>query len=387
MDVTALSVGMQPVRLVNARVLSPTETGATELSVADGVIASAAQSDAETIDCEGDLLIPGLIDIHTDNIEHHFHPRPGVTWPSGLAAAVAHDAQMLSAGITTVLDSLSLGDYDSAGARTRMLHAAIGGIDAARAANLLRADHWFHFRCELSDGGLLPIIEQHVDNPRLLLMSMMDHTPGQRQWHDVQLYREFRRKKNNRVWSDEEWQAYLDDRVAQQQRFVPEARAIIAAHGRDKQIRLASHDDTTIADVEQSADDGITISEFPTTLAAARHARTRGQLIVMGAPNVVLGGSHSGNVGAMELAEADCLDVLTSDYVPASLLHGAVLVGRQLGDLGAGIRIVTSAPADLLGLADRGRLEPGRRADIVQVRMVGDLPVVRGIWVAGRRYL
>lgn len=387
MDVTALSVGMQPVRLLNARVLSPTETGATELSVADGVIAATAEADAETIDCEGDLLIPGLIDIHTDNIEHHFHPRPGVTWPSGLAAAVAHDAQMLSAGITTVLDSLSLGDYDSAGARTRMLHAAIGGIDAARAANLLRADHWFHFRCELSDGGLLPIIEQHVDNPRLLLMSMMDHTPGQRQWHDVQLYREFRRKKNNRVWSDEEWQAYLDDRLAQQQRFVPEARAIIAAHGRDKQIRLASHDDTTIADVEQSADDGITISEFPTTLAAARHARTRGQLIVMGAPNVVLGGSHSGNVGAMELAEADCLDVLTSDYVPSSLLHGAVLVGRQLGDLGAGIRMVTSAPAELLGLADRGRLEPGRRADIVQVRMVGDLPVVRGIWVAGRRYL
>lgn len=375
------------VRLTNAQVLAPEVTGAVELSFRDSVITAAPEPGAEIVDCQGDLLIPGLIDIHTDNIEHHFHPRPGVTWPSGLAAAVAHDAQMLSAGITTVLDSLSLGDYDSAGARTRMLHSAIGGIDAARAANLLRADHWFHFRCELSDGGLLPIIEQHVDNPRLLLLSMMDHTPGQRQWQDVQLYREFRRKKNNRVWSDAEWQAYLDDRLVQQQRFVPEARAIIAAHGRDKQIQLASHDDTTVADVEQSADDGITISEFPTTLAAARHARARGQQIVMGAPNVVLGGSHSGNVGAMELAEAGCLDVLTSDYVPASLLHGAVLVGQQLGDLGAGIRMVTAAPADLLGFADRGRLEPGRRADIVQVRMVGDLPVVRGIWVAGRRYL
>lgn len=375
------------VRLTNAQVLAPEVTGAVELSFREGVITAAPEPGAEIVDCQGDLLIPGLIDIHTDNIEHHFHPRPGVTWPSGLAAAVAHDAQMLSAGITTVLDSLSLGDYDSAGARTRMLHSAIGGIDAARAANLLRADHWFHFRCELSDGGLLPIIEQHVDNPRLLLLSMMDHTPGQRQWQDVQLYREFRRKKNNRVWSDAEWQAYLDDRLVQQQRFVPEARAIITAHGRDKQIQLASHDDTTVADVEQSADDGITISEFPTTLAAARHARARGQQIVMGAPNVVLGGSHSGNVGAMELAEAGCLDVLTSDYVPASLLHGAVLVGQQLGDLGAGIRMVTAAPADLLGFADRGRLEPGRRADIVQVRMVGDLPVVRGIWVAGRRYL
>lgn len=380
-------VGNDAVRLVNAQVLAPDVTGAAEVSFRDGLIADDAGADAQTIDCEGDLLIPGLIDLHTDNIEHHFHPRPGVTWPSGLAAAVAHDAQMLAAGITTVLDSLSLGDYDTAGVRTKMLHAAIGGIDAARAANILRADHWFHFRCELSDGGLLPIIEAHVDNPRLRLMSMMDHTPGQRQWHDVGLYREFRRKKNNRVWSDAEWQDYLDDRREQQARFVPEARAIIAAHGRDKQIRLASHDDTTIADVEQSADDGITISEFPTTLLAAQHARERGQHIVMGSPNVVLGGSHSGNVGAMQLAEADCLDVLTSDYVPASLLHGAFLVGQRLGDLSAGVRTVTSRPAELLGFGDRGRLEAGLRADIVQVRMVGDVPVVRGVWVAGRRTL
>ena len=378
---------MRDFHLTNARVLAPEVTGATELFVREGFVADAAGPGAQVIDCEGDLLIPGLIDLHTDNIEHHFHPRPGVTWPSGLAAAVAHDAQMVAAGITTVLDSLSLGDYDSAGARTKMLHAAIEGVDAARAADLLRADHWFHFRCELSDGGLLPIIEAHVDNPQLRLMSMMDHTPGQRQWKDTDLYRAFRRKKNNVVWSEAEWQAYLDDRVEQQTRFVPEARAIIAAHGRDKQIRLASHDDTTIEDVEQSAGDGITISEFPTTMDAARHARAKGQQIVMGSPNVVLGGSHSGNVGAMQLAEADCLDVLTSDYVPASLLHGAFLVGQRLGDLTTGIRTVTSRPAELLGFDDRGRLSPGLRADIVQVRMVGEVPVVRGVWVAGRRYL
>lgn len=372
---------------VNARVLAPEVTGATELAIADSRIVEAPGQGAEIVDCDGDILIPGLIDIHTDNIEHHFHPRPAVTWPSGVAAALAHDAQMLAAGITTVLDSLSLGDYDSAGARTQMLHAAIGGIDEARAAGLLRVDHWFHFRCELSDGGLLPIIESHVDNPRLRLLSMMDHTPGQRQWHNLAIYREFRRKKNNRVWTDDEWQAYLDDRLAQQARFVPEARAIISAHGRDKQIILASHDDTTLDDVEQSAADGISISEFPTTLAAARHARQRGQHIVMGSPNVVLGGSHSGNVSAMELAEAGCLDVLTSDYVPASLLHGAFMVGQRLGDLSAGIATVTSRPAAMLGFDDRGQLLPGLRADLLLVRMLGDLPVVRGAWVAGQRYL
>ena len=378
--------GRRPVRLINARVMAPEETGATELAVADGVIVETVPGAVE-IDCAGDILMPGLIDLHTDNIEHHFHPRPGVTWPSALGAALAHDAQMMTAGITTVLDSLSLGDYDTAGVRTRMLNAAIGGLDQAHAAGLLRVDHHFHFRCELSDGGLLPIIEAHVDNPRLKLMSMMDHTPGQRQWHDVALYREFRRKKNNRVWSDEEWQAYLDDRSAQQRRFVPEARALIARHGRDKQIRLASHDDTTVADVEESANDGIAISEFPTTMVAAEHARKRGQQIVMGSPNVVLGGSHSGNVGAMTLAEAGLLDTLTSDYVPASLLPAAVLVGERLGDLGRGLAMVTRTPAALIGFDDRGSLEPGRRADLLRIRMVEGQPVITGMWVEGERRL
>ena len=383
------AVGTRPVRLVNARVMAPEDAGADSVTLIGGMFGPLGESvpGAEEIDCGGDIVMPGLIDLHTDNIEHHFHPRPGVTWPSPMAAALAHDAQMLTAGITTVLDSLSLGDYDSAGARTRMLTAAIGGLDDAHAAGLLRVDHFFHFRCELSDGGLLPIIEQHVDNPRLRLLSMMDHTPGQRQWHDLSIYREFRRKKNNVVWSDAEWQAYLDDRLAQQARFVPAARAIIAAHGRERQIRLASHDDTTLADVEQSAADGIDISEFPTTLAAAAHARHLGQRIVMGSPNVVLGGSHSGNVSAMALAEAGLLDVLTSDYVPASLLHAAVLVGARMGDAGAGLALVTANPADMLGMVDRGRIAPGRRADLLRVRMAGDVPVITGAWVAGVRRL
>jgi alpha-D-ribose 1-methylphosphonate 5-triphosphate diphosphatase len=374
-------------RLVNARVLAPADTGETELAIAGGLIVDAAGQGTVEHDCEGDFLIPGLIDLHTDNIEHHFHPRPGVTWPSPLGAALAHDAQILAAGLTTVFDSLSLGDYDSAGARTRMLSAAINGIDQARAAGALRVEHFFHFRCELSDGGLLPIIEQHVDNPRLRLLSMMDHTPGQRQWHDTALYREFRRKKNNRVWTDAEWSDYLADRRAQQAAFVPAARAVITSHGRDKQIRLASHDDTTLDDVAQSVADGITISEFPTTIAAASEARRLGQTVVMGSPNVVLGGSHSGNVGAGDLARQGLLDALTSDYVPSSLLHAAFIIGRDAGDLTAGVRMVTETPAAITGLDDRGTLRPGARADILQVRLIDDVPVIRAVWVAGARRL
>jgi len=218
-------------------------------------------------------------------------------------------------------------------------------------------------------------------------MSLMDHTPGQRQWHNLPLYRAFRQKKNNQVWSEEEFAAYMADRLVQQEKFVPKARAIIGAAGRERQIVMASHDDTTVADVEQSHGDGITISEFPTTLVAARRARELGQRIVMGSPNVVLGGSHSGNASALELWAEGLLDVLTSDYVPGSLLHAAFILAERRGNLPAAIATVSSAPAGLIGLADRGRIAPGLRADLLRVQVVDGLPVIKAVWVAGRRYM
>lgn len=374
-------------RLANATIVCDDRIAEGDIAIAGGHIVGTAVGGAPTIDFGGDYLVAGLIDLHTDNIEHHFQPRPGVKWPSPMAAALMHDWQILGSGITTVLDSLSIGDYDTGGKRTAMLNDAIAGVEAARAADLLKADHYFHFRCELSDPGFLPIIESHIDNPYVRLLSMMDHTPGQRQWHDLALYREFRRKKNNQVWTDEEFAAYMDDRLAKQEQFVPTARAMIGTAGRERQIVMASHDDTTVEDVEQSHGDGITISEFPTTLAAASRARALGQRIVMGSPNVVLGGSHSGNVGAMQLWDAGLLDVLTSDYVPASLLHAAYILAGKSGDLPAALRTVTSAPAALVGLADRGRIEEGLRADLLRVRVIDGLPVVMGIWAAGRRYM
>lgn len=373
--------------LRNASIVLADRIGEGDVAISGGLIVEGAWPGAPEIDLDGDYLIAGLIDLHTDNIEHHFHPRPGVRWPSAMAAAVAHDWQMLGSGITTVLDSLSIGDYGSGGARTLMLDSAIRGIDAARTAGVLKADHYFHFRCELSDPGLLPIIEAHIGNPFIRLLSMMDHTPGQRQWHNVGLYREFRRKKNNQVWTEDEFAAYLAGRVADQRRLVPRARATIARAGRDRQIVIASHDDTTRADVEQSHADGISISEFPTTLEAARRARELGQSIVMGSPNVVLGGSHSGNVSAIQLWGEGLLDVLTSDYVPGSLLQAAFVLGQKLGDLPRGLASVTSAPAALVGLTDRGRIAPGLRADLVRVRLIDGFPAVMGIWAAGRRIL
>jgi alpha-D-ribose 1-methylphosphonate 5-triphosphate diphosphatase len=373
--------------LSNAQLVLPNGVEAGALSIAEGSFVALDRdtgADVE-IDCEGDYLLPGLIDLHTDNLEHHFNPRPGVRWPSALMAVLAHDWQMLGGGITTVLDSLSLGDYDTAGARTAMLNAAIDGVTAARAAGLTRADHYFHFRCELSDPGLLPIVDRHLGNPALRLLSVMDHTPGQRQWKNTKLYRDFRRKKGADVWTDEEFEVYLEERRANQRDHVVPGRARIGRAGKDYAVQIASHDDTTIADVDESHADGITISEFPTTLEAAQRARDLGMKIVMGSPNVVLGKSHSGNVSALDLNAAGLLDVLTSDYVPTSLLHAAFIIAARGVPLHEAIAKVTSTPADILGFADRGRIAPGLRADLLRVRLVDGQPVIRGIWVNGNR--
>ena len=340
----------------------------------------------DEIDCDGDFIVPGLIDIHTDNLEHHFVPRPGVRWPATLTAVMAHDVQVLGAGTTTVLDALSLGDYDTGGSRTAMLNDAISGITTARERGLLKADHFLHFRCELSDPGLLGIFERNIDNPAVRLLSVMDHTPGQRQWHNTGLYRDFRRKKNAQVWTDEEFELYLAERREHQQALVVPGRAEVGRHGRERDIMIASHDDTTIADVEESHADGITISEFPTTEVAARRARELGMQIVMGAPNVVLGRSHSGNASAIGLADIGLLDILTSDYVPSSLLHAPFILASRGMPLETAVAKVTANPARAIGFADRGRIAPGLRADLLRVRLVDGQPVIRGLWVNGRRY-
>ena len=374
--------------LANARIVTPDAVVSGALTIRDGRIAAVNAGAVElagAIDCHGDFVMPGLIDIHTDNLERHFFPRPGVHWPSALAAVLAHDREMLGAGVTTLLDALSFGDRASAGARSAMLHAAIAALGEAHESALLGADHFLHFRCELCDASVLDLFEPYADHARLRLISVMDHTPGQRQWRDLGIYRAFRRKKNGCVWTDAEFEAYVAERKAQQGARVPSFRKRIRAAAAARSLPMASHDDTTLGDVEEAHGEGIAICEFPTTREAAQHARRLGMSIVMGSPNVVLGGSHSGNVGAGELAAEGLIDVLSSDYAPASLLQAVFVLAAQGLGMPAAVALATANPARLLGLDGRGRIAPGLRADLLRVRLVGGLPVLSGIWRDGRQ--
>ena len=335
----------------------------------------------QALDCDGDLLLPGFVELHTDNLEKHLLPRPGVLWPTRLAV-LAHDAQLLAAGITTACDALSVGDTEVDSVRVRTLAAAHRELAAARNAGLLRVGHFLHLRAELPFAGLMTALTPLVDDPALRLLSLMDHTPGQRQFRDLARYCAYYDIDPERF--DGGIDALLDARRAQQAEHCPSNLRSVVALAQARGLRLASHDDTETADIAEAVAYGATISEFPTTLPAAQAARDAGLCVVAGAPNLVRGGSHSSNVAAIHLARADCLDVLSSDYVPCSLLQAIAVLRCDAGwSLPRAVQAATLAPARALGFADRGALAPGMRADLLRVGDDDQHPHVRNVWVGG----
>ena len=334
-------------------------------------------------DWEGDYLLPGLIELHTDNLEKHLEPRPGVRWPA-MSALLTHDAQVSTAGITTVLDAMGVGDFDERSVRAEGLQAAADALREARSRDLLRAEHLLHMRCELACDNMLPVVTPFLADPSVRLVSIMDHTPGQRQWMDIERFRVYTQR--NQRWSDVYLAQVVRERQDMQARNAERNLRALLELCRDRRIPLASHDDTLAEHVVEAAQSGFVISEFPTTQHAARAARQHGLGIVMGAPNLVRGGSHSGNISALELAQGDLLDCLSSDYVPHSLLHGVFLLRDRAGwELPKAVRAASLNPARLVALDDRGEIAAGKRADFVRVRELHGVPVSMATWREGRR--
>jgi alpha-D-ribose 1-methylphosphonate 5-triphosphate diphosphatase len=372
--------------ITNARLLTRDEivTGTVEVVAGRFREVQPGRSSAPSAeDWEGDYLFPGLVELHTDNLEKHLEPRPGVRWPA-LSALLTHDAQISTAGITTVLDAMGVGDFDERSVRAQGLQAAAEALHAARTRKLLRAEHLLHMRCELACDNMLSVVTPFLDDPNVKLVSIMDHTPGQRQWMDIERFRVYTQR--NQRWSDEYLAQVVRERQDMQTRNAQRNRLGLLELCRTRHIPLASHDDTVPEHVLEAVEDGFVISEFPTTQPAARTAREQGMGIVMGAPNLVRGGSHSGNISAIELAQHDLLDCLSSDYVPHSLLHGVFLLRDEAGwTLPKAARTATLNPAHLVGLDDRGEIAPGKRADFVRVRELDGVPVPIMTWREGRR--
>ena len=354
------------------------ETGITAIDFSRSSLPSA-------IDVEGDYVTPGIVEMHTDNMEKHFVPRPGVFWPNGLAAALAHDAQIASAGITTVYDSICAGSvYGVKDYRREIFPKVIQAVKEGVSSGAFRVDHHIHIRCELTGDELVDDVAPFADNPLVRLISLMDHTPGQRQWRNLDNLKRYNLGSGEKSPEQHEEDVAIRMEIgpANMQKNWPVIVEMFGSRG----IPIATHDDTTEDDVEAGVRSGAVISEFPTTVVAAEAAKRRGLATIMGAPNVVRGGSHSGGVSAAELATLGLLDGLSSDYVPASLLQAVLKLNADYAiPFADAMAKVTWKVADMVGLSDRGRLIPGKRADILHFKAVGPTPVVRALWSNGAR--
>lgn len=378
---------MKETVLANAQLVLGNEVVLGSLRMIDGkidAIEAGAHVPQGAMDCTGDLVMPGMIELHTDNLERHLQPRPKVDWPHA-AAILAHDAELASVGVTTVYDALRVGSIVSNGKANYGEYARLlaDEIMALRAAGHLRISHFLHLRAEICSETLVQELGKFNANDRVGILSLMDHTPGQRQFTDLGQLRNYVRGKHG--LNEPEFQAHVASLMALSARIGAEHEAAAVAASRRLGAVLASHDDTTAGQVATSATHGVRFAEFPTTQEAALACHKNSIAVMMGAPNLIRGGSHSGNVAAAALAGADLLDILSSDYVPSSLLGGALILADLWGNVARAVATVTTAPAVATGLVDRGILALGARADVIRVARIGQAASVRGTWVQGVR--
>ncbi|MEN5278001.1 alpha-D-ribose 1-methylphosphonate 5-triphosphate diphosphatase [Brucella sp. TWI432] len=373
--------------LKNASIVLPDEVIRGTVKIVDGIIADVASgSSVSGKDMEGDYLTPGLVELHTDHLEGHYAPRPKVRW-NPIAAVQAHDAQIAASGITTVFDALRIGFDEEAQTGIDDMRKLSSAIAEGREAGRLRADHFLHLRCEVSAPDCRSAFERFGEHPLVRLVSLMDHAPGQRQFTDLETYKLYYMSKL-RV-SEEEFIRYCEKRMGQSQQHSVSNRTAIASACNARGIVLASHDDATVDHVMEAKTQGIRVAEFPTTHMAAQASKEAGMSVLMGAPNVVRGGSHSGNVSARELAKAGHLDIISSDYIPASMMQAAFFMAEVMDEitLPQAIKLVSANPAKAAGLDDRGEIAIGKRGDLVRVQIAEHVPIIRTVWREGRRVI
>ncbi|MEL6807910.1 MAG: alpha-D-ribose 1-methylphosphonate 5-triphosphate diphosphatase [Pseudomonadota bacterium] len=351
----------------------------------NGVITEIVESSGRPSDF---TVFPGFVDMHGDMIELELEPRPKVDFP--MEVAVAHlDARLAACGVTTAYAGVSFSRSAKDGARRSFEHTS--AIIRALKDNIegLRVDHRIHARFDMTYTDAIAALESLLDAGAVDLVSVMDHTPGQGQYRNVETL------IANRVsggLSEEQARAYIErrkgDAVPPEQilRNLEQVSRLCRNHG----VAMASHDDDTVAKAGLMADIGAVISEFPVTIEAAEVAAARGLMIAMGAPNAMRGQSYSGNLSARDAHAVGLLHILAADYHPAAILPAIrALAPTDPDGLAGAVRLASANPARALGLDDRGEIAPGKRADlaivdsrdrVVQTLRGGEVIFSNGSW-------
>lgn len=328
---------------------------------------------AEFIDANGGYISPGFIDIHSDYIETIVSPRPTSIIDIDISLREAEKI-LISHGITTMFHSLSFYGEDifthkpiRYPTNVQKLVDAIHKIHDR--PHIIR--HRLHARFELDNINEVGRLVDNIEKDKIHLLSFMDHTPGQGQYRDLEVFR--KTLKGYRNISDEEMNGVILERKSRKQMTLEKVTEV-AKLANEKGIAVASHDDDSVEKLTLVKSFGTTISEFPITLDVAKKAKEFGLQTIVGAPNVLLGGSHSGNLSAAEAIDEQAADILCSDYYPASLLHAVFELHEEYGkDLHEMFMMVTLNPAKAVKMDDElGSIKPGKKADILLIERMDD---------------
>ena len=368
---------MRPLRICGGQALVEGEVRPCDLLIADGRIAAldGPAADSRTLNARGMMVLPGIVDIHGDAFERQLQPRPGIEFPTAFALEDT-ERQLLANGITTAYHGITLS-----------WEPGLRGIDAWRAVlDALAARQWAcdmraHLRWEAYNLDALDMALADIAAGRVKLLAFNDHTPAiLRRLGDPATAVKYTERA---CVSDAEFRA-IADRVASRTAEVAPAQERLAAAARAAGIPMASHDDDSIATRDAFRAQGARICEFPMEEEIGRSARAADDFVVMGSPNVVRGKSHLGWASAARLAEAGICNVLSSDYFYPCLLQAPFILARR-GQMAlpAAWDLVSANPAAAAGLADRGVIAPGRRADLVLVSVEADVPRVMATVVNG----
>ena len=361
--------------------------------IRDGLIADVVEGGSDvaghgTIDADGAYLIPGVVDLHNDNLEFEVHPRSSANLPLPFALATM-ERRLAAAGVTTEFHAISFQEQvrkgrtiSDAGERA----AFIAGFDDSPARAVRH--HILH-RLDMRTQGVLESALPSLRRVRVPYVSLNDHTPGQGQYRDVE--RLIAMANANRAMRsddtvDPEWYRERMRRGMEDTSTVPVFYQTVAEAMSHVPMIISTHDDDTVAKVDEQLLLGATVAEFPITVEAAAHARRHGMAIIVGAPNIVRGGSQSGNLPAAELVRQGLADIICADYHAPCLIPATFrLVDDGLLGLPEAIRMISRAPAVAVGLTDRGEIAPGLLADLCLVRRDGtSWPHVERTFVAGR---
>jgi alpha-D-ribose 1-methylphosphonate 5-triphosphate diphosphatase len=387
--------------IFNAAVVAPDELlpnhaviirGDRILSILPMDALNGADTDEEMLcfDARGAYVMPGFIDIHSDYIEGIVQPRPTslMDFEIGLREAEKH---LLGNGVTTIYHSLSLMNGSAAGKhsfRTRENLERLAGFirEFHLGRHLIR--HRFHARYEIDNLAIYEYLMELLESGAVHELSFMDHTPGQGQYRNLEIY-----AASCITWAAECSGKTMDEIMAGAKSKPMASHAMLkrlAELAHEKGVPLASHDDDTPEKLALMKNEyGVNISEFPVELEVAKQAHDSGLFVVVGAPNVMLGESHSGNLSALEAIRKGCADILCSDYYPASLLHSAFkLEAEGLCSLPQAVRMLSLNPAKAMGLAaDYGSVEAGKKADLLVVRSIQNCPLVYKCFIDGHAVL